>query len=181
MNPGYVIGLIISGILMMSIAALTIRMGESSGRVLLYYTARVEHQTAVDWLKQDIRLAGYRVESHQPGILQADNTSIMLMIFRDDETQPSLITWKTEEAIGDKIHLVRIENDQQIVVHRNIKDVDFIFMNAEGQTVSGDQLSEIRRINIKLESVPRENWGSKQLVTRYEATLSPANLVLKGN
>ncbi len=180
MNIGYITGLIVGGLLLISVITLTNRMNENSGQVSLYHTARVQHNTSVKWMTDELRKIGYRVDANAAPIVEADSTSITFHYRRYDEPDPVQVRWHLgEQQDGAGYTLIRTENGDDAVINQNVKIAGFTYLDEYEQKLEEPiNPQDIRRIKILLETEPAEQWGRNSISTRYESSIVPHNLNL---
>ncbi len=178
MPIGYLAGVIVGGLLMISVITLTNRMNESSGQVSLYHTARIQHNNTTEWMTDELRKIGYRVQ--EIPVEQADSTSITFYYRRYDQSEPVRVRWYRENSQqSDRYILKREENGNTAVINHNLKDFYFSYRDPQGQKLSDPvNPQQIREIQLRVETEPADQWGRQPLSTRFETSIVPRNLNL---
>ena len=199
MNIGYVIGVVVGGILMISIGAFLLNVSQSSGELSVYETSRIDNNTALEYLKDDLRMTGYRIsdtDEHFSGI-SPDSSRVEIRYCPDDAddcdtpSQQRRVRWEIVEGDEEEgmqtYQLVRRiigpDGDEQrrITVSNNLSENSrFTYYDGQGNPLGTEpaDAEQISQIGLFIETFPREQYGDGAIRTRVETTIVPPNLNL---
>ena len=97
MNLGYVISTIIASLVLLSLVALNSRIMRGSGEQTLYTMAKIQSDTVLDYMKDDMRSMGYQVTGNP--IVFADSNRIRFMVrFEGNEDVTAIDWWFDRDA-----------------------------------------------------------------------------------
>ena len=91
MNLGYVISTLIASLVLLSLVALNSRIVRGSGEQTLYTMAKIQSDMVVDYVKDDMRNMGYRVDGN--AIVYADTNCIRFLVQFEGDESPTAIDW----------------------------------------------------------------------------------------
>lgn len=184
---------------MISIGAFLLNVSQSSGELSVYETSRISSNTAIEYLKDDLRMTGYRTGYEEPGDnfrSEIDSARVEVEYCPDDaddcdspsdrrRTRWLILEGEMEDGV-QKYRLERRiigpsgEEQRRITVSHNLSENSrFFFYDSQGNDL-GDipDKSSIRQIGLFIETFPREQYGDGAIRTRVETTIVPPNLNL---
>ncbi len=95
MNLGYVISTLIASLVLLSLVALNSRIMRGSGEQTLYTMAKIQSDMVVDYLKDDMRNLGYRIDG--TSIVHADDNRVRFLVRFEGNEDISVIDWWFDE------------------------------------------------------------------------------------
>lgn len=181
MQIGYIMGMVVGGLLMLSIGGLLLNMNQSSGTLTVYETAKIEHETTMEYLKNEFDLIGYRFQQEDsPHIIHPnfDSTFVRFRYRPYDSDSNVEVRWAINQVDGeDRAVLTREEDGEAEVINHNLTtDSYFAFLNETG--LEAESPNQIQRIELFIETMPRGQYGDSELKTRTETNIILSNLNL---
>ncbi|MGF1670973.1 MAG: hypothetical protein ACFCU6_11025 [Balneolaceae bacterium] len=193
MNLGLTTSFIIGGLLMIMILVLNIRMGQHSSELTLHGMSQVSMESVYEVLENDFKKIGYDSLAIPDPIIRADSNIIE---FRSNLYDEAMGTWRTitweltdEEPEntknpGHRILLRDVDGDETEIT----LGVTRFRLNYYTQTglapmsfpISGSALGDIARIEVIIETQPREGLPRRGGGT-YFPTSTWRKVIVPGN
>lgn len=199
MNLGYVISTFIASLVLLSLVALNSRIVRGSGEQTLYTMAKIQSDMVVDYLKDDMRSMGYRMDGN--AITFADTNRIRFHVRFEGDESPTAIDWwfNTEaDAVGQNSNIRPLYrkqvlvNDPTEVVSDFVIDSDAIsiatgivefhleYLDSSREVIDDpqNQLENIRQIRLRMIVENLESYDSRNQYVRstWRGEITPFNL-----
>lgn len=178
MNPGIVTSIIVGGLLMTSMLALSSRITQNSGNTTLDLVAKSNVTTVADIIQSDIRRAGFGVAG-VPIVTMNDSTLTIQTTFNTDSTLT--ITWQyfgntpvpATEHPDDRL-LRRTVNGVVTDIPMVVTDFSFQYVDAVGAVTAVP--ANVRRIRVRITCGSPVPYGDYYGISHWEGTISPRAL-----
>ena len=185
MNLGYVISTIIAGMVLLSLLALNSRIMRGSGEQTLYTMAKIQSDMVVDYVKEDMRIMGYRVDGNV--IVDAEANRIRFRS-RPNESNDDImeIEWFFHEAAGSSGRnpnvrpLYRIENNgDEVSIGSGVVEFRLVYFNATRDTLPAPvaNTDEIRQIYLEIMTESLDSYDLNRFErSTWSGLITPFNL-----
>jgi len=208
MNLGYVISTIIASLVLLSLVALNSRIVRGSGEQTLYTMAKIQSDMVVDYVKDDMRSMGYRVDGN--AIVYADANCIRFLVRFEGDESPTAIDWwfnSGADPIGQNDNIRPLYRRQvtydsgddpdvtvgcdfasdpdAVSIATGIVEFEFVYLDDQRQPVTDpqNQLDNIRQIQLSMIVENMESYGNRNQYVRstWRGEITPFNLNLNMN
>ena len=203
MNLGYVISTFIASLVLLSLVALNSRIVRGSGEQTLYTMAKIQSDMVVDYLKDDMRSMGYRVDGN--AIVYADINCVRFLVRFEGDESPTAIDWwfhTGADAIGQNDNIRPLYRRQvsydpgddpdvtvgcdfasdpdAVSIATGIVEFQLEYLDANRQVIPNpqSQLDNIRQIRLSLVVENLESYDSRNQYVRstWRGEITPFNL-----
>ena len=198
MNLGYVISTIIASLVLLSLVALNSRIMRGSGEQTLYTMAKIQSDMIVDYVNDDMRTMGYRIEGIDGNaIIDAETNRIRFQARPNDsndniviiewefDADPSATPSGRNPNVRPLYRSISFPDDPAASpiteqIGSGVVDFSLVYLNESRQPILSDPVSnpgEIRHIqlNILVESLDSYNPDRFERST-WRGDITPFNL-----
>jgi len=185
MNLGYIISTIIASLILLSLVGLNSRIMRSSGEQTLYTMAKIQSDMVLDYVKDDMRSMGYRIETTNP-ITLADENRIRFLVHFENRVDTTSIEWHfAETPVGSGRNpnvrpLYRIENGgDEIAIGSGIVDFRLVYLNSARDTLTApvSNPGEIRHIGLEVITESLDSYDANRFErSTWSGVITPFNL-----
>lgn len=178
MNPGIVTSLIVGGMLMASMLALSARLSQNAGNTSLDLVAKTNVQTVSDIVQADVRRIGFGVAG-VPILVMNDSTLSFRSTYNTDSTLT--VTW---QFLGSQ-PVAGTEHPDDRILRRTVDGVvtdipmvvtgfELAYFDAAGAATAVP--ADVRTIRIRITTGSPVEYADYYGISHWEGTISPRAL-----
>jgi hypothetical protein len=190
MNMGLVTGLLVGGLLMLSIIALNVRVSQSAGQKTFQFMTKTKVHTVSEMISTDMRRVGAGIKGNNSAKIVGTPSSTRISFKTvDDNNQEVTITWQyakdipvTTSSNPNDFQLTRVSSDGSVLDYgTGIKDFKFRYFNLAGVELTGTiNVLDIRRIQVELIVESEEKYGEDYNRSYWTELFTPRSIQRTG-